>query len=130
MIHKSPESALPPLTGLQYLVLALIANCQSRDISGRQLRSELERRGVKSSGPQFYQMMSRLEDSEYVTGFYAQLELENQVVNERRYRITNLGESALETTSDFYFSVYPARVSETEKVSRARTGPKEKMMTG
>src|SRR5690242_19545678 len=91
------ESALPPLTALQYLVVTLIAT-RPGAISGRELRTELLRRKVKSSGPQFYQMMARLEDAEYVEGFYAQLELEHQVVNERRYRITDSGKAAIEET--------------------------------
>jgi DNA-binding PadR family transcriptional regulator len=104
-IRRPPESesTLPLLTALQFLVLRIVID-RSVEISGREIRFELSERGVKSSGPQFYQLMARLEDSGYVEGWYALKEIENQVVNERRYRITEIGRSAWKKTSDFYTS--------------------------
>jgi hypothetical protein len=94
------ERVLPELTSLQFLVLTPLT---SRDeISGRELRAWLADKGLKSSGPQFYQMMARLEDSDFVEGWYAQKAIEHQVVNERRYKITANGLSAWENTRDFY----------------------------
>ncbi len=105
--HTQPDpevldesSVLPQLTGLQFLVLAALTTLD--EISGRDLRAWLATNRVKSSGPQFYQMMARLEDSGYVEGWYAQKEIEHQIVNERRYSITAKGHSAWENTRDFY----------------------------
>lgn len=110
MPAKTPESdskyqnrpSLPLITPLQFLVLSLLTKCD--ELAGRNLRTLLLENGVKSSGPRFYQMMSRLEESGYVTGWYAQKEIEHQVVNERRYRIVAGGRDVWQKTCDFYSS--------------------------
>jgi DNA-binding PadR family transcriptional regulator len=91
---------LPEITALQFLVISLLSRAE--ECPGRELRARLLENGVRSTGPQFYQMMSRLEDAGYVEGWYAQKEIEHQVVNERRYRITADGLAAWDATADFY----------------------------
>lgn len=97
---------LPDITHLQFLVLAYLAKVE--ELPGRDLRELLSKSGVKSTGPGFYQLMSRLEDSNHVEGWYAEKELAHQVVKERRYRITESGLAAWKKTSDFYFSHSPS----------------------
>jgi DNA-binding PadR family transcriptional regulator len=92
---------LPEITALQFLVISLLLS-RADECPGRELRARLLENGVKSTGPQFYQMMSRLEDAGYVEGWYAQKEIEHQVVNERRYRVTAEGRAALDATADFF----------------------------
>src|SRR6266702_5109232 len=90
---------LPQITPLQFLVLALLAK---EELSGRLIRELLAANGVRSSGPQFYQMMSRLERDGYIEGWYSLKEIEHQVVNERRYRIAERGLNAWRNACDFY----------------------------
>ena len=94
------DSDILDVTPLRYLVLTFLI--RHRILSGRDLRGMLSDNGVNSSGPQFYQLMSRLEASGYVRGWYAQKEIEHQVVNERRYEATEAGTSAWKKTGDFY----------------------------
>ena len=126
-VPKPPgEGVLPRLTSLQFLVLTPLT---SRDeIAGHDLRAWLTDKGLKSSGPQFYQMMARLKDSDFVEGWYAQKAIEHQVVNERRYKITANGLSAWENTRDFY-SASPVRNCESSASGqRRKTKRKTKVM--
>ncbi len=102
LVKANEARDVAEITPQRYLVLSLLI--RHHDLSGRDLRAMLSDNGVDSSGPQFYQMMSRLEDSGYVLGRYAQKAIEHQVVNERRYRITQEGTAAWEKTRDFYSS--------------------------
>jgi hypothetical protein len=108
-------TGLPKLTGLQFLVLSAIAD--GNEMAGRDMREWLADFGVKSSGPQFYQMMARLEDGEYVEGRYAQKDIDHQVVNERRYIITPKGSSAWGETRAFYSNLGHPRPSRPEAKS-------------
>jgi DNA-binding PadR family transcriptional regulator len=90
---------LPDLTHLQFLILGSLTEGEQ---SGREIRARLAEQGVKKSGPAFYQLMARLEDSKYVRGWYDQKVIDGQVIKERRYKITAPGLRALEATATFY----------------------------
>jgi DNA-binding PadR family transcriptional regulator len=95
---------LPELSHLQCLVIQIIG---SGKLTGRELREKLAGAGAAKSGPAFYQMMSRLEESEYVTGEYSQKIVEGQIIKERAYRVTGSGEEALTRALRFYESLRP-----------------------
>ena len=91
---------IPPLSHLQALVLDCMG---AREINGRDLRAALAGRKMKKTGPAFYQMMSRLEESGFVKGKYQQKTLDDgQVVKERFYRITGQGVKAMQANISFY----------------------------
>ncbi len=92
-------SNLPEITHLQFLVLEAL---QAADQPGRALRALLVAHGVRSSGPAFYQMMSRLEDAGLVDGEYTQRVVAGQNLKERQYRLTRAGARAVEATRSFY----------------------------
>lgn len=85
---------------------------------GRQVRRELGRRGVRRSGPAFYQMMARLEDAGLVGGEYDQKVVAGQIIKERRYTLTPAGAAAWNATRDFYLSSIAAFGSD-ERLARA-----------
>src|SRR5262245_34988060 len=93
------SARLPPITHLQFLVLEALG---ADDQAGRDLRSLLASYGVRSSGPAFYQMMARLEESKLVEGEYTQKIVDSQILKERRYRLTRAGKRALDETRAFY----------------------------
>jgi hypothetical protein len=94
--------ALPALTHLQFIVIgALLAGEQS----GKDIRCELKRQGVRRTAPAFYQMMARLEDAAWIDGFYTQEVVDAQIIKERRYRVTPAGVRAWNSTRDFYAAV-------------------------
>ena len=90
---------MPPLSGLQFLVLQAIG---ARERCGKDVREELARHGPRKSLPSFYQLMARLEDSGFVAGSYRSTEIDGQVVKERWYKVTGAGHRANERTRDFY----------------------------
>ena len=93
---------LPTLTHLQFIVIgALLADEQS----GKDLRIELKRHGVRRTGPAFYQMMARLEEAGWIDGFYTQEIVDAQIIKERRYRVKPAGVRAWNSTRDFYAAV-------------------------
>jgi hypothetical protein len=90
---------LPELSHLQFAVLSELG---SSDMSGRQLREQLAKSGIRKSGPNFYQMMARLEEARFVKGWYDQKIVEGQIIKERKYRILGDGISAMRRTEKFY----------------------------
>ena len=90
---------LPTLSHLQVRVLECLG---SNRLAGRELRQQLASRGTKKSGPAFYQLMARLEDSELVKGEYTHKLIENQPIKERYYTVTAKGCRALQETLNFY----------------------------
>ncbi len=90
---------MPDITHLQFVVLGLLRQAPRL---GREVRAELARSGVRSSGPAFYQMMARLEDAGLVGGQYDQKIVSGQIIKERRYEITAPGTAAWTLTRDFY----------------------------
>jgi DNA-binding PadR family transcriptional regulator len=97
---------LPSLTHLQFLVMDCLG---SEELNGRLLRERLSDEGTELSGPAFYQMMSRLEESKLVKGWYTQKTLEGQVIRERHYQLTGDGVRAYRATLRFYNRPQAAR---------------------
>jgi DNA-binding PadR family transcriptional regulator len=90
---------LPTLSHLQFLILECLGTTK---LSGRALRERLKEKGAHKTGPSFYQLMARLEESGFVEGEYSQKIVEGQIIKERIYRITAEGETALHQTVSFY----------------------------
>ncbi len=93
---------LPKLSHLQFLVLSVLL---SDEHSGRELRARLSEFGVRKSGPAFYQLMARLEDSEFVSGRYEQEIVEGQIIRERVYKIRASGTKAWNECRKFHTRV-------------------------
>jgi DNA-binding PadR family transcriptional regulator len=96
---KETTENLPELSHLQFAVLDVIG---ADATSGKDLRKSLGELGINKSGPAFYQMMARLEESKFVEGWYNQEIIEGQIIKERQYRITGNGIRALNRTKQFY----------------------------
>ncbi len=90
---------LPELSHLQFAVLTALGPSVA---SGRELRQRLKAAGITKSGPAFYQMMARLEEGKFVSGWYEQKIVEGQIIKERKYRILGNGADALRATRNFY----------------------------
>ena len=101
-----PKPQLPDLTHLQFLVLGVL---RSAEQSGRTLRDALAEYGIRRTGPAFYQLMARLEKEALVDGWYEQITVGDQLVTERRYRITGDGKKRWNEARAFYEHV--ARVA-------------------
>jgi DNA-binding PadR family transcriptional regulator len=99
---------LPPVTHLQFLVLACLAEGEQ---PGRGIREAISAYGIRRSAPAFYQMMARLERARLVEGWYEQITVGDQAVTERRYRIRPAGHKLWQETLNFYRSAAgaPAR---------------------
>lgn len=93
------KEQLPDITHLQFLVLTAV---RGGDASGRELRGYLAERGVRRSGPGFYQLMGRLEDAGLLSGRYERTEGPTRPVKERRYQITPAGTRMWERTREIY----------------------------
>jgi hypothetical protein len=91
---------IPDTTHLQFLILDLLMS--AGEMPGRDLRSKLAAEGQSKSGPAFYQLMARLEDLKYVTGWYVEKMIDGQRIKERRYRIAAAGERARDEVLRFY----------------------------
>lgn len=92
-------TGVPRLTHLQFLVVGTL---RGRTVPGREIREKLKAFEVRKSGPAFYQLMSRLEDSGLVEGTYHQEIVESQIIRERHYALTADGSRAWEASRDFY----------------------------
>jgi DNA-binding PadR family transcriptional regulator len=73
------------LTDLQFLVLEIIGPSKR---PGREVREAMEAQGVRKGLAAFYQLMSRLEDSEFVEGSYEVREVDGYTVKERIYKLS------------------------------------------
>jgi len=96
------RSDLNPLPHLQFAVLGVLG---AGDLPGREIRAQLDRLGVKKSGPAFYRLMARLEESGCVEGWYEHEVVQGQILRERLYRATAEGRRARDRTADFHRSV-------------------------
>jgi DNA-binding PadR family transcriptional regulator len=105
---------VPDLSHLQFLALGVLLN---GELPGRSLREAVARFGVRRSSAAFYQFMARLERDEMVEGWYEQIEVGDQLVTERRYRITAAGQKAWIETRAFYEAV--DRVAAEQRLSNA-----------
>ncbi len=92
-------NGIPRLSHLQFLVVGILSG---QSVPGREIRERLKAFGVRKSGPAFYQLMSRLEDSALVDGTYHQEIVDGQIIRERHYTITAGGTRAWEGSRDFY----------------------------
>jgi DNA-binding PadR family transcriptional regulator len=90
------------LTHLQFIVIGVLL---ADEQSGKDIRRELKRQGVRRTGPAFYQMMARLEEAGWIDGFYTQEVVDAQIIKERRYRVKPAGVRAWTSTRDFYAAV-------------------------
>lgn len=104
----SPSKALPAISHLQFLALGVLS---SGDQPGRAIRDAASEWGVRSTAAAFYQLMARLERDGLVEGWYEQVHVGDQMVTERRYRITPSGVRACLQAREFYATVgrFPAR---------------------
>lgn len=93
---------IPKLTHLQFLILGILRGERK---SGKSVRNQLQRRGIRKSGPAFYQLMARLEDVGFVRGWYEQEIVNGQIIRERNYEITAAGLRAWQASCEFYVSV-------------------------
>ena len=100
---------MTPLPHLQFAVLGVLG---TGNLSGREVRAQLERLGVEKSGPAFYRLMARLEESELVEGWYEHEVVEGQMLRERLYRATAEGRMARDRTADFHRSVMSSYAKE------------------
>jgi DNA-binding PadR family transcriptional regulator len=96
------SKSLPALTALHYLVLGVL---RAGEQPGRVVRETLRSYGVRRSAPAFYQLMARLEASRLVDGWYEQVQVGDQNVTERRYRLTAEGAKAWTRARAFYADV-------------------------
>lgn len=94
-----PDTRLPPLTHLQFLILNTLLDA---DRSGRDIRAALETFGVGRTAAAFYQLMARLEEARLVEGWYEQITVGDQAVTERRYSLKPLGVRLIDETRRFY----------------------------
>ena len=83
--------AIPEITSLQFVVLRSIGE---KERPGRYVRERLGEEGVSKSLPAFYQLMSRMEAAGLVTGHSRKVEVADQIVTERAYRLTGKGRAA------------------------------------
>src|SRR5262249_24412653 len=94
-----PIMPIPEITHLQFLLLVSLLD---GDQAGRKLREILEQNGKKLSGPAFYQLMARLEDSRFVKGRYETKVIDGQTIKERWYEITGAGQQVCRDVREFY----------------------------
>ena len=95
----SGAKKLPSVSHLQFLVLSVL---RSGEHAGRALRRVAAGFGVRHTAAAFYQMMARLERDGLVEGWYDQVQVGDQAVKERRYRITQRGVRAWGEARTFY----------------------------
>lgn len=93
---------VPKLSNLQFLVLGTL---RAGALTGRKIRDRLADFGFRKSGPAFYQLMSRLEESGFVEGWYTKEIVRGQIIRERNYRIQGAGAAAWEANRDFHLEV-------------------------
>ncbi len=98
-MSSAKPSRLPPVTHLQFLVLGYLQDVEK---PGREMRTMLQRHGVRRSTPAFWQLMGRLEEKGLVRGRYVAKLVKNQTVKERRYELTAAGGRAHKATCAFY----------------------------
>jgi len=91
--------AFPEATHLQLYVLRILMDGEQ---SGRFVRERLADEGQPKTGPAFYQLMARLEESGLIEGWYNQKVVEGQIIKERWYCVTAAGERVWSEAADFY----------------------------
>jgi DNA-binding PadR family transcriptional regulator len=89
---------LPTISHLQFLALGVLVGDEH---AGRVIRETAAGFGVRHTRAAFYQFMARLERDGLVEGWYAQVQAGDQLVTERRYRITAAGRRVWAETRAF-----------------------------
>ena len=92
----------PPLSHLQFAVLGILKGGRQ---SGLDIRRDLARLDIGKTGPAFYRLMSRMEESEFVEGWYEQEVVDGQIFRERVYKSLALGGGAWNQTRIFHLTV-------------------------
>jgi DNA-binding PadR family transcriptional regulator len=87
---------------MQYLALGVLLSSEQ---PGRVLRDTVRRFGARHTRAAFYQFMARLERDGLVEGWYDQVRAGDQMVTERRYRITAAGRKTWSATRAFFEAV-------------------------
>jgi hypothetical protein len=90
---------LPDLTHLQMILIEALGG---RRMSGRELRAALKKLKVNKTAPAFYQLMSRMEEGDFVKGEYEDKNIDGVPIRERFYQITGHGVKAYEGARRFY----------------------------
>jgi DNA-binding PadR family transcriptional regulator len=111
-MRRPPQ--LPTISHLQFLTLGVLLDS---DQPGRAIRDAAAAYGFHRTSAAFYQLMARLERDGLVEGWYEQVQVGDQTVTERRYRITRAGARAWAETRAFYEAV--ALVAEGRGLSNA-----------
>ncbi len=91
----------PILSALQFAVLDAIGAAR---LKGSDLRESLRKNGFLKSGPAFYQLMARLEESRFISAETESTPMQGFTLKERFYRLTGEGHKALRDTLAFYQS--------------------------
>lgn len=91
---------LPTVPHLQILILDILFSTEQ--VSGEEIRNELDAYGEKREGPAFYQLMARMEKSGLIQGQYKAFKWNKRVYREAFYSITDDGRKAYQTTWKFY----------------------------
>ncbi len=90
----------PRLTHLQFYVLSTLMDGEK---SGREVREKLQsEHKQKKTLAAFYQLMSRLEDTNMVRGWYESKHIDGVTIKERRYKILSFGIKSAEESTAFY----------------------------
>ena len=71
--------------------LAVIGCLINGELSGRDLRAELEKRKAGMSRGAFYRLMSRTEEAKLVKGRFETKEIGGNPIKQRFYRVTGVG---------------------------------------
>lgn len=107
-------AGIPDVSHLQYLALGVLLGGER---AGRDVREEVRRFGVRRTRAAFYQFMARLERDGLIEGWYDQVRVGDQMVTERRYRITAAGKRTWKETRAFHEAV--ERISSKPRSSNA-----------
>jgi DNA-binding PadR family transcriptional regulator len=108
--------AFPEATHLQLYVLRILLDSEQ---SGRFVRERFAEEGQAKTGPAFYQLMARLEESGMVEGWYNQKIVAGQIIKERWYRVTGAGVRAWNEAADFYRAHEAAKANRRGGLARA-----------
>jgi DNA-binding PadR family transcriptional regulator len=111
-MRRPPQ--LPTISHLQFLTLGVLLGGEQ---PGRAIRDAAAAYGFHRTAAAFYQLMARLERDGLVDAWYEQAKVGDQLVTERRYRITRAGARAWTETREFYEAV--ALVAEGRRLSNA-----------
>lgn len=101
--------SIPRISHAQALVLYILTeneNSAGESIPGRFVRRDMEKTGIKMSGPSFYQMMARMEDRGLIAGHYEKKTADGQTVRERAYKSTKTGVDQFNHSIDFYLELH------------------------